>query len=175
MTIKPIRIQFKTACELLDLGVVNQIELLGRSYAGVSVAPYGVVEHGDIVYTKSPLKSNPYGIIKVNKGKSGIVSTLYAIYKCRNNIIPNLIDYYFQNHMKLNHFLKPLVKKGAKNDMKVNNDHVLTGLVIFPSSIEEQVKIVKFLSIIDQKIEIVAKQIEQAKQWKKGLSQQMFV
>lgn len=166
-------------CEVLsvsgDLGVVNQIELLGRSYAGVSVAPYGVVEHGDIVYTKSPLKSNPYGIIKVNKGKSGIVSTLYAIYKCRNNIIPNLIDYYFQNHMKLNHFLKPLVKKGAKNDMKVNNDHVLTGLVIFPSSIEEQVKIVKFLSIIDQKIEIVAKQIEQAKQWKKGLSQQMFV
>jgi len=158
-----------------DLGVVNQIELLGRSYAGVSVAPYGVVEHGDIVYTKSPLKSNPYGIIKVNKGKSGIVSTLYAIYKCRNNIIPNLVDYYFQNHMKLNHFLKPLVKKGAKNDMKVNNDHVLTGLVIFPSSIEEQVKIVKFLSIIDQKIEIVAKQIEQAKQWKKGLSQQMFV
>lgn len=158
-----------------EIGIVNQIELLGRSYAGVSVAPYGVVEHGDIVYTKSPLKSNPYGIIKANKGKSGIVSTLYAIYKCRENIIPNLVDYYFQNDMKLNHFLKPLVKKGAKNDMKVNNDHVLTGLVCFPSSIEEQTKIVNFLSTIDQKIDVVSQQIEQAKQWKKGLLQQMFV
>ncbi|WP_368559523.1 restriction endonuclease subunit S [Acinetobacter indicus] len=158
-----------------EIGIVNQIELLGRSYAGVSVAPYGVVEHGDIVYTKSPLKSNPYGIIKANKGKSGIVSTLYAIYKCRENIIPNLVDYYFQNDMKLNHFLKPLVKKGAKNDMKVNNDHVLTGLVCFPSSIEEQTKIVNFLSTIDQKIDFVSQQIEQAKQWKKGLLQQMFV
>ena len=158
-----------------ELGVVNQIELLGRSYAGVSVAPYGVVEHGDIVYTKSPLKSNPYGIIKANKGKSGIVSTLYAIYKCKKNVSPNLVDYYFQNDLKLNHFLKPLVKKGAKNDMKVNNDHVLTGLVIFPNSMEEQTKIANFLSAIDQKIDVVAQQIEQAKMWKKGLLQQMFV
>ncbi|MGN5533873.1 restriction endonuclease subunit S [Acinetobacter sp. Lyrl_1] len=158
-----------------ELGVVNQIELLGRSYAGVSVAPYSVVEHADIVYTKSPLKSNPYGIIKVNKGKAGIVSTLYAVYKCKDNIYPELIDYYFQSDLKLNHFLKPLVKKGAKNDMKVNNDHVLTGIVSLPSSLEEQTKIAYFLSAIDQKIEVVAQQIEQAKQWKKGLLQQMIV
>ncbi len=26
----------------------------------------------------------------------------------------NLVDYFFQNDMKLNHFLKPLVKKVAK-------------------------------------------------------------
>ena len=60
-----------------DYGIVNQIEFQGRSFAGVSVAPYGVVGTGDVVYTKSPLKSNPYGIIKTNKGKPGIVSTLY--------------------------------------------------------------------------------------------------
>ena len=41
--------------------------------------------------------------------------------------------------------------------------------------LEEQTKIANFLSAIDQKIEVTAQQIEQAKQWKKGLLQQMFV
>lgn len=42
-------------------------------------------------------------------------------------------------------------------------------------SIEEQTKIANFLSAIDQKINVVSGQIEQAKLWKKGLLQQMFV
>ena len=63
-----------------EAGVVNQIEYHGRSYAGVSVAPYGIALHGQMVYTKSPLKAYPYGIIKLNEGEDGVVSTLYAIY-----------------------------------------------------------------------------------------------
>lgn len=76
-----------------EVGIVNQIEFQGRSFAGVSVANYGIVEVGDVVYTKSPLKSNPYGIIKTNKGKTGIVSTLYAVYKPKKMLIPNLFRY----------------------------------------------------------------------------------
>ena len=40
---------------------------------------------------------------------------------------------------------------------------------------EEQTKIANFLSAIDQKIDVVSEQLEQAKLWKKGLLQQMFV
>ena len=42
-------------------------------------------------------------------------------------------------------------------------------------SLEEQTKIANFLSSIDQKIDVVSEQLEQAKLWKKGLLQQMFV
>ncbi|MFX5350198.1 restriction endonuclease subunit S [Acinetobacter baumannii] len=51
-------------------------------------------------------------------------------------------------------------------------------LAIIPISLpclEEQTKIADFLSAIDQKLEVVAQQIEHAKTWKKGLLQQMFV
>lgn len=41
--------------------------------------------------------------------------------------------------------------------------------------LEEQTKIANFLSAIDQKIDVVSGQLEQAKLWKKGLLQQMFV
>ena len=42
-------------------------------------------------------------------------------------------------------------------------------------SIKEQTKIANFLSSIDQKIDLTEQQLQQAKQWKKGLLQQMFV
>ena len=59
-----------------EVGIVNQIQFQGRSFAGVSVEMYSIVETGNIVYTKSPLKANPYGIIKTNYGIPGIDSTL---------------------------------------------------------------------------------------------------
>ena len=135
-----------------EFGVVNQIEFQGRSFAGESVAEYHVVNTNDVVYTKSPLKANPYGIIKTNKGVPGIVSTLYAVYHPKECVDPMYVEYYFGNDLRLNKFLKPLVNIGAKHDMKVNNEFVLTGEVCFPSVIEQQ-KVVEFLSCLDRRIE----------------------
>ena len=40
-----------------SVGVVNQMVYKGRSFAGVSVAPYDILNKGQIVYTKVLLKS----------------------------------------------------------------------------------------------------------------------
>lgn len=157
-----------------DVGIVNQIKFLGRSYAGESVENYHIVHQGDIVYTKSPLKENPFGIIKSNKGNSGIVSTLYAVYSCLDCIDHNYIDYYFSRKEVVNNYLKPLVNKGAKNDMKVNNQHVLTGDIVLPCR-EEQEKIVSLLSMLDDKIAVKKAELDKLRTWKQGLLQQMFV
>ena len=134
-----------------DYGIVNQIEFQGRSFAGVSVAPYGVVETGDVVYTKSPLKSNPYGIIKTNKGKPGIVSTLYAVYKPLDHVYSEFVQIYFEQDARMNNYMHPLVNKGAKNDMKVSNENALKGEVCFPSR-DEQIKISEYFAKLDNLI-----------------------
>lgn len=157
-----------------NFGIVNQIEFQGRSFAGASVDNYHIVEIGDIVYTKSPLKSNPYGIIKVNKHKAGIVSTLYAVYRPKENLNSTYLDYYFQLDDNTNRYLRPLVHKGAKNDMKINNSHVLSDFITIPEK-QEQDKIVLFFIILDEKIKQTKIQLEKIKEFKKGLLQRMFV
>ena len=134
---------------------------------------YHIVETNDIVYTKSPLKANPYGIIKVNKGIPGIVSTLYAVYHVKNTAFPEYIDYYFSNDLRLNKYLKPLVNIGAKHDMKVNNETVLIGCVTFPK-VEEQQKVSNFLSLIDRRIEKQRQLVESLKKYKRGLLSAIF-
>ena len=134
-----------------DYGIVNQIEFQGRSFAGASVSNYGVVRTGDVVYTKSPLNSNPYGIIKTNKGKPGIVSTLYAVYYPRETVEPDFVQIYFEQHARMNNYMHPLVNKGAKNDMKVSSENALKGDVIFPD-ITEQRQIVALFAKLDNLI-----------------------
>lgn len=154
-------------------GCVNQIELLGRSYAGVSVKEYHVVETGDIVYTKSPLKLNPYGIIKENKGKPGIVSTLYAVYHTTAEGHPAYFDHYFSRDYNLNSYLQPIVRKGAKNDMKVNNYAVLGGEIFIPK-LEEQKKIAECLGSLDGSIAAEGRKLAALRDHKRGLMQQLF-
>lgn len=157
-----------------ELGIVNQIEHLGRSYAGVSVHQYHVVEVGDIVYTKSPLKANPFGIIKLNKGKVGIVSTLYAVYKVKNqSAYGPFIDYYFSLDANTNRYLRPLVRKGAKNTLQVTNEEAISA-EIFTPTIPEQIRIASFFTVLDKKITELKQKKNLLEQYKKGVTQKIF-
>ena len=157
-----------------EVGIVNQIEFQGRSFAGVSVENYGIVNEGDVVYTKSPLKANPYGIIKTNKGKAGIVSTLYAVYKPKENTDSNFVQIYFELDSRMNSYMHPLVNKGAKNDMKVSDENALKGNVTFPK-INEQKAISNFITELDHLITLHQRKCEKLKALKKFMLQNMFI
>lgn len=156
-----------------DVGVVNQIEHMGRSYAGVSVLDYHVVEQGDVVYTKSPLKLNPFGIIKTNHGRAGIVSTLYAVYEVQEQHDPNFWGRYFELDDRTNQYLMPLVHKGAKNDMKISNSRVLIDPVTYPLKAEQE-RIAAFFDAIDQSLECLSRKHFSLGCYKSGIMQRLF-
>lgn len=157
-----------------EVGVVNQIKLLGRSYAGKSVSGYNILKTNQIVYTKSPLKSKPYGIIKVNRGEDGIVSVLYAVYDTKVGVSSDYIHYYFAPCFRINNYLLPLVNKGAKNTMNISDEMALQGYLMIPS-FEEQMKIADYFKTLDRQITLQTRRLEKLKQIKAACLDKMFV
>lgn len=157
-----------------EIGVVNQIKHLGRSYAGKSVTNYGILKKGQIVYTKSPLKAKPFGIIKQNLGDSGIVSVLYAIYDAKEGVDAGYIHYYFDPAWRLNAYIRPLVNKGAKNTMNISDETALEGYIYLPPTLAEQQQIAEYFGQLDLLIESTGKKIASLKQTKRACLQSMF-
>lgn len=157
-----------------EAGVVNQIEFLGRSFAGKSLQKYKILKTDQLVYTKSPLKAKPYGIIKKNSNRTGIVSTLYAIYDCKDNVSPEFIHYYFDPCYRINQYLSPLVNKGAKNTMNISDETALSGEIWIPS-LQEQQKIASYFYNLDKQISLQTQCLEKLKQIKAACLDKMFV
>ena len=104
----------------------------------------------------------------------GLVSHRFPTYLCDDSKI-NL--HFFKYRFIQKDFLSALqlCSPGGAGRNRVLNKSAFLEISFSKPTLEEQTKIANFLSSIDQKIEIVAQQIEQAKNWKKGLLQQMFV
>ena len=103
-----------------------------------------------------------------NLGITGIISTYYPVFTMNNGDTRFLAEY-------LNFHKQEYVKYAVGTSQLVLSINELKNIKFYIPCLEEQTKIANFLSAIDQKIEVTSQQIEQAKQWKKGLLQQMFV
>lgn len=157
-----------------EYGVVNQIELQGRSFAGNDISKYKIVKTGQIVYTRSPLATKPYGIIKLVGDETGIVSPLYIVNTVCDNNSPLFWYYYFDTPERTNNYLKPLVRMGAKHTMNISNEEWLSGKILAPCHAEQR-KIADCLSALDDVIEKQKATLAAWEEMKKGLLQQMFV
>ncbi|WP_375804563.1 restriction endonuclease subunit S [Acinetobacter brisouii] len=103
--------------------------------------------------------------------QAGIAQNIIGL-RAKREIIEPVFLYYLLTEDINNKKFKSIEMQAVQPSIKVSQMIHLNFLV---PCLEEQTKIANFLSSIDQKIEVVAQQIEQAKQWKKGLLQQMFV
>ena len=158
-----------------ECGVINQIKYQGKSLAGSSLKGYKVTHKDTVIYTKSPLKNQPFGIIKTNKCCSGIVSTLYAVYTVNEGIWPDFIQVFFSSDIRLNNYLRLIVNKGAKNTLLVSDEEAISGTVVFPVDEKEQIYIAEFFSRLDSLISAQEQKIEKLRSMKKSFLEKMFM
>lgn len=158
-------------------GVINQIEHLGRSFSAKEISHYKLIFPGDLVYTKSPTSDFPFGIIKQNRTERvGVVSPLYCVFKPLTFALGYLIHEYFKSSVNTYNYLSPLVQKGAKNTMNINNEDFLNGAkLLLPMDEDEQSEIANFLILFDKKIELEKKILDQLEKKKKFLLANFFI
>lgn len=155
-------------------GIIKQSDYFDREIVTESnLSGYYLVNINDFVYNPRISVHAPVGPIKRNKKCLGVMSPLYTIFTVE---IGNLtyLEYFFDSNF-WHDYVKSVANSGARHDrMNITNKDFFEMPILYPC-LEEQTKIANLLSAIDQKIEVTAQQIEQVKQWKKGLLQQMFV
>ncbi|QSE45751.1 restriction endonuclease subunit S [Acinetobacter johnsonii] len=154
----------------IDLESVEKGQLLLQKNIELQDAPsraQRLLAKGDVLFQMvRPYQQNNYYF---NLSGEYVASTGYA--QIRTQLDSKFI--YYALHEKT--FLDEVMNRCTGTSYPAINSSDLSSIEIFVPCLEEQTKIANFLSAIDQKIEVVAQQIEQAKTWKKGLLQQMFV
>jgi type I restriction enzyme S subunit len=159
-----------------QLGLINQQEYFSKQIASRDLSKYYLLHKGEYAYNKSYSAGYPMGAIKRLKlYDKGVVSTLYICFSLNEYINSDYFEQFVESGLLVPE-LEKIAQEGARNHglLNISLQEFFEVNLKMPS-LDEQAKIANFLSAIDQKIEIAAQQIEQAKQWKKGLLQQMFV
>ena len=154
----------------IDLESVEKGQLLLQKNIELQDAPsraQRLLAKGDVLFQMvRPYQQNNYYF---NLSGEYVASTGYA--QIRTKLDSKFI--YYALHEKT--FLDEVMNRCTGTSYPAINSSDLSSIEILIPCLEEQTKIANFLSAIDQKIEVVAQQIEQAKQWKKGLLQNMFI
>ncbi|KAB6246276.1 restriction endonuclease subunit S [Bacteroides xylanisolvens] len=157
-------------------GIVNQMEYLGRSFAASDTSKYHVVHYGDLIYTKSPTGSFPYGIIKQSYNQNEVaVSPLYGVYEPKTFSTGVFLHEYFKSELNTLNYLHPLVQKGAKNTINIANQRFLESYVAIPSNANELLAISKLLCSLNTKLEFLQNILKQSQGQKQYLLRQMFI
>ncbi|EPB8145434.1 restriction endonuclease subunit S [Clostridium perfringens] len=153
----------------INNGVKKRSDIEGKDNSSDDKSNYKLVEKNDIVYNSMRMWQGASGVSSYR----GIVSPAYTILIPQNNVNSYFFAYLFKLEKVINEFRK--FSQGLTSDTWNLKYPLLKDIRVKVPCLEEQTKIANFLSNIDNIIEKESKKLEELKQWKKGLLQQMFV
>ncbi|MBR8748281.1 restriction endonuclease subunit S [Bacteroides pyogenes] len=157
-------------------GVINQVDYLGRSFSAKDTSKYNVVHYGDLVYTKSPTGSFPYGIVKQSLNHESVaVSPLYGVYVPNSLAIGVYLHEYFMSEINTHNYLHSLIQKGAKNTINITNQRFLENRVPMPIDSNQLLLISKLLRSLSDKMKHVQNILQEYHKQKQYLLRQMFI
>ena len=157
-------------------GVVNQMEYLGRSFAAKDTSKYQVAHFGDLIYTKSPTGSFPYGIVKQNSNRYKVaVSPLYGVYTPANYFTGVFLQEYFKSEVNTFNYLHSLIQKGAKNTINITNQRFLDNYILIPTDSNDLQQISNLLLRLNAKKDLMQNMLQQYQEQKQYLLRQMFI
>lgn len=155
-------------------GVVSQESYFEREIVTESnLTGYYVVRIGDFVYNPRISSTAPVGPIKMNELTQGIMSPLYTVFRFEKGLL-KFYQYFFESSV-WHDYMKSVANSGARHDRMNISGADFFGLPVPQPFEEEQTKIARFLSAIDDKITAKKAELDKLKSWKRGLLQQMFV
>ncbi|WP_066835547.1 restriction endonuclease subunit S [Rufibacter ruber] len=157
----------KLTVKLWGNGVFEKNEAI----SGSANTQYYIRKSGQFIYSKLDFLNCAFGIIpnELDAFESTVDLPCF-------DISTNLNSKFLLEYVKQKSFYKKFgdTADGSRKAKRIHADVFLQLSIQLPS-IEEQNKISCFLKSIENKINLVTNQLEQTKQFKKGLLQQMFV
>lgn len=149
-------------------GFIPQDEQFEREVASKDRSNYKVVSRGEFAY--NPSRVNVGSIDLLTTQESGILSPMYVVFKCNNDIN----NRYFYHFLKSDLFLQmiPRYTQGSVRD-SLSFDG-LCSMKLYIPDIEEQLEYVQALDAIDDYIKKLEQLLELYRLQKRGLMQQLL-
>ena len=149
-------------------GFVTQVEYFDKSVASDNTANYKIVRKGNFAY--NPSRINVGSIALLESYEIGILSPMYVVFECLENLDNRFLKFWFQSHSfmgNLSKYLAGSVRESLNfNDMKT--------ISIKLPNLKEQQKIAEVLTACDDEINLLNLKLENLKKQKQGLMQKLL-
>lgn len=150
-------------------GIVEQEDFFQKIVASEDLSNYKVIRKGDIAY--NPSRINVGSVDLLQKYDIGIMSPMYVIVRCQENILNNVFLKQWLISNTFYSLLERNLQGGVRKSLPYN---IFQEMNIVIPPLKEQQKIAEFLSSVDELIMEQVKKIQLLQEYKKGLLQKLF-
>lgn len=175
VTEKNVGLQYiETFTNSAEFGIISQRDFFDHDIAKMSsLGGYYIVRSEDFVYNPRISTSAPVGPINRNKlGRIGVMSPLYTVFR-PHDIDTTYLEYFFKSKY-WHSFMNFNGDSGARSGRFSIKDSVFFEMPIPIPHIDEQSKIGKYLTYLDNLITLHQRKLEKLQNMKKSCLQKMF-